>query len=275
MVIALIFFNKHIEKLKIKAEKEKLAQEAAERKKGFATTNETFGGTKVGTNTPKGGSRGLPPGATPTFYFYNPTTIAYGKNEFLKVWGDRENQDNWRWSNDGISSGQGNLVGEDFASASESELYDPEFYISKIPTEEKAIDSLAKDRNYAYYQLGLIYKEKFKEYGLAKNRFQGLLLNKPEEKLILPTKYNLYKIYELLGENSEATLAKNEITAKYPDSRYAAILNNPELAATKDENSPESLYESTYASFENQKFSEVISKSEKYITQFEGRCYCS
>ncbi len=35
-----------------------------------------------------------------SFYFYNPTTVAYGKNEFLRIWGDRKLQDNWRLSNE-------------------------------------------------------------------------------------------------------------------------------------------------------------------------------
>lgn len=45
--------------------------------------------------------------------------------------------------------------------------YDPETYVAQIPTGGKEIDSIKKDRNFAYYQLGVIYKEKFKEYQLA------------------------------------------------------------------------------------------------------------
>ena len=59
--------------------------------------------------------------------------------------------------------------------ATVDELYDPQYYISKIPTETKQIDSISKERNYAYYQLGLIYKEKFKEYQLAKSKFEEVL----------------------------------------------------------------------------------------------------
>jgi hypothetical protein len=34
-----------------------------------------------------------------TFYFYNPTTLAFGKNEFVRIWGARALEANWRWSN--------------------------------------------------------------------------------------------------------------------------------------------------------------------------------
>jgi len=98
-------------------------------------------------------------------------------------------------------------------------LFDPSFYISKIPTDTKVIDSLSKELNFANYQLGLIYKEKFKEYTLAKNKFQTVLDGHPEERLVLPSKYNLYKIYTLLGQNDEAAIAKDEIISNFPDSR--------------------------------------------------------
>ena len=255
------YFEAFIEKLKIEAEKQKEKEAAAERNKGLVTVNNTIGG-----QAPRTGS----PTQAASFYFYSPTTVAFGKNEFIKKWGNRALEDNWRWSNKGKAVSIGNSNNNVLALATDDELYDPAFYISKIPSEEKVIDSISKERNYAYYQLGLIYKEKFKEYELAKSKFQNLLKSNPEERLILPSKYNLYKIYELLGENDEASIAKNDIINNYSDSRYATILSNPELASDKDENSPESLYEALYAQHENQEYLEVISKSEDYINTFDG-----
>lgn len=259
------YFESFVETLKVKAEEEKERAEAAERNSnsGLVTANNV-----IGVQGPKSGL----PNQAAAFYFYNPTTVGYGKNEFIKIWGDRALEDNWRWSNKTTSgSGNNNALDNDIvASASEEERFDPQFYISKIPSEEKAIDSISKERNFAYYQLGLIYKEKFKEYHLAKSKFQNLLNSNPEERLILPSKYNLYKIYELLDENDEASIAKNEIINSYPESRYATILNNPDLAGLKDENSPENVYESVYAMHENQEYAEVISKCETYINVFDG-----
>ncbi|MFD0990573.1 tetratricopeptide repeat protein [Mariniflexile jejuense] len=258
------YFETFIEKLKIKAEKEKAKAEAAERNNsGLATVNNQLGGAQTQRN-------GTPTQAA-MFYFYNPTTVSYGKNEFVKIWGNRALEDNWRWSSKGNSASNDNLSTDNLiATASEEEKYDPQFYISKIPSESKVIDSISKERNYAYYQLGLIYKEKFKEYELAKSKFQNLLKSNPEERLILPSKYNLYKIYEALGENAEATIAKTDIVSNYPESRYATILTNPESASDKDENSPESLYEALYSQFEKQEYVDVVSKSETYIQTFDG-----
>lgn len=258
----LAYFETFVEDLKEKAEAEKEKKAAAERNSGLATVN------NIGAQPNRVG----PQANANNFYFYNPTTVAYGKNEFVKNWGDRKLEDNWRWSSKGISNTAGNndVTNNIVESASDEERFDPQFYISKIPSAEKEIDSISKDRNYAYYQLGLIYKEKFKEYELAKGKFQNLLNSNPEERLILPSKYNLYKIYELLDENGEALIAKDEIIATYPESRYATILKNPELVTERDENSPESLYEALYIQHENQEYATVISKSEDYIKTFDG-----
>ena len=259
-----VYFETFIEKLKIKTEKEQAKAEAAERNNsGLATVNNQLGAAQTQRN------------GTPTqvamFYFYNPTTVSYGKNEFVKIWGNRAMEDNWRWSNNGNSASNGNTsTGSLMATATEEEKFNPQFYIAKIPSELKVIDSISKERNYAYYQLGLIYKEKFKEYELAKKKFQNLLKSNPQERLILPSKYNLYKIYEALGENAEATIVKTDIVSNYPESRYAIILTNPESASDKDENSPESLYEALYSQFEKQEYVDVVSKSEMYIQTFDG-----
>ncbi|WP_242134008.1 type IX secretion system periplasmic lipoprotein PorW/SprE [Aestuariivivens marinum] len=268
----LVFFEAFTDSLEQKAKKDKELEEALSRNKGIITS----GGIKGRPlNSPSGQNpnpsfSGLP-GQASTFYFYNPTTVAYGKNEFVKIWGNRTLEDNWRWSSKSGTGGAGVISGGDLlATATEEERYDPQFYISKIPSEEKEIDSIWQNRNYAYYQLGLIYKEKFKEYQLAKDKFQNLLTSNPEERLVLPSKYNLYKIYELLGENGEAEITKNEIITNYPDSRYATILTNPELASLADENSPESVYEALYEQHLNQDYETVIAKSEEYINAFDG-----
>ena len=65
-------------------------------------------------------------------------------------------------------SGDNVLVANDTSqSAIDDQRYDVENYLVKVPTDAVLIDSLGVDRNFARYQLGLIYKEKFKEYEIA------------------------------------------------------------------------------------------------------------
>ena len=258
-------FTLYAENLKKQAEEQKAKEEADKLRRENAAASaqgSRLDPTRAGFNTTN-----TPP---TSFYFYNPTTVAFGKNEFIQSWGERQLEDNWRWSNKSASALGEEEVDETIANASEEELYDPQFYIDRIPTEQKAIDSLAKDRNFAYYQLGLIYKEKFREYDLARVRLEELLKSDPEERLVLPSKYNLYKIYQELNMVNEAEAVKNDIITNYPDSRYATILLNPNSVLPEDEGSPENIYEKLYRQFENQEYEVVISECERHITLLDG-----
>lgn len=258
------YFKSFTDDLKEKAEKKKEQEEIANRlNSGLALANNLDTGPQQDRLNLSAASE------QQKFYFYNQTTVAFGKNEFIKIWGDRSLKDNWRLSNSNIPD-RNQQVNAIVANATEEELYDPQFYISKIPTEQKSIDSLSKDRNYAYYQLGVIYKEKFNELELAKGKLQELLKSNPEERLVLPAKYHLYKIYSDLNLSDEAEIAKNDIITNYPESKYAELLLNPKAEVAKDENSPESLYEKLYAEYQNQNYANVIRGSEDYIRQFEG-----
>jgi hypothetical protein len=255
----LSFFTEYTSKLKEQAVKDSLEAIKIEQK---IANKEFYEKGKTASGPNKGGS---------TFYFYNTSTVAYGKGEFRKVWGDRKLEDNWRLSNK-----QSSLIDNDddvvavAKPIAENELYKPETYISRIPTDEKAIDSLAKDRNFAYYQLGLIYKEKFKEYNLAANRLEKLLTYNPEERLVVPAKYNLVKIYEILENPSESDKYKNDILTNHADTRYAEILRNPNSQLPTDESSPEFKYKELYNDFEAGKYAYVIQKCDDYMMVYNG-----
>lgn len=257
----LVFFTDYTKKLKNKAIVDSLAN--IEIEEGIAN-NEFY---KKNNKAEKGDKRD---GRAGKFYFYNSSTIAYGKQEFKKIWGNRKLEDNWRLSSK--KSKLENIEDEAIASApiSENELFKPETYIARIPKDQKVIDSLTKDRNFAYYQLGLIYKEKFKEYGLAANRLEKLLTFNPEQRLILPTMYNLHKIYEQLGNSTLAEQFKNTIITDYPDSRYAEILLNPNTVLATDESSPQFKYKLLFEEFEATKYQSVIEKCDEYITIYYG-----
>lgn len=253
----LAYFTDYTSKLREKAVQDSLETVKNERR----TVNNEFYQKEKKSSGPAKGS---------TFYFYNPTTVAYGKGEFRKIWGDRRLEDNWRLTSKNTSTGERE---EDVAEAgpiSQNERFDPTIYIARIPKEEKVIDSLTKDRDFAYYQLGVIYKEKFKEYELAVNRLEKLLTYVPEERIIVPAKYNLHKLYELLGREEDAERYKIDIMNNYPDTRYAEILRNPNSQLPTDESSPEYKYKQLYQEFEASKYAHVIEKSDEYITLYHG-----
>ena len=256
----LSYFSKYTTQLKKQAIEDSLVRIENEENisnNEFFNSNEENSKNKRGPNT--GGS---------SFYFYNSTTVAFGKQEFQKRWGNRRLEDNWRLSDK--TSKLENFEEEVAAPIAENDLYKPETYVALIPNDEKVIDSLTRDRDFAYYQLGLIYKEKFKEYDLATQRLEALLLFNPEKRLVLPTLYNLHKINQLTGNETLAAQYKNEIITRYPDSRYAEILLNPNAILATDESSPEYKYNELFKDFEASKYQKVIETSEAYISIYFG-----
>jgi len=253
------YFTEYTTKLKDQAIADSIAFAKAESKKGIRD-NEFFKKKKKNDAASSG-----------PFYFYNSATAAYGKQEFRKIWGDRELADNWRISSK-RSSGNNEVIDEqeNITSIADDARFDPETYIATIPTDQKVIDSLSKERNFAYYQLGLIYKEKFKEYNLAANRLEKLLTLNPEERLILPSKYNLYKIYGIIEKQGLSQQYKTDILNNHGDSRYAEILRNPSTQLATDESSPEFKYNALYKKFEAHRYQEVIDKTDEYITTYNG-----
>ncbi len=252
----LAYFTDYTKNLRAKAISDSIANIVAQE----TIANKEFYEKKTTEAGPKGG----------TFYFYNTTTVAYGKQEFKKTFGDRKLEDNWR-----LSSKQNGFETIDdkikqVVPIAENDLFKPQTYIDRLPKGEKAIDSITKDRDFAYYQLGLIYKEKFKEYNLAANRLEKLLTYNPEERLIVPAKYNLIKIYDILKQQGQVDKYRTDVLSNYPDSRYAEILRNPNSQLATDESSPEFKYNQLYKEFEAAKYEDVIKKSEQYIATYNG-----
>lgn len=277
-----IYFESYIAELKKKDEEKRILEEKEKERLANIdrNTNASSGPVAVNPNSLgkpaelDGGMR--PPSgndASSTFYFYNPTTVAYGKLQFKKAWGNRTLGGNWRLAS--IKSANDAALNDSINDLNAAkaikdtvviEKYTTEFYEKQLPKTQVAIDSIGKERNFAYYQLGLIYKEKFKEYALASGKLEQLLKNNPEEKLILPSMYNLYKIYQIT-DPAKAEKMKSDITVNYPTSRYAQILNN---ANSEDLASADKEYKKWYKLYEEEKFNEVLDNIDNLINQYSG-----
>ena len=252
------YFEAHIAELKRVAE-EAAKKEEAIRDAGFAAFGKSKGGKE---------NKGK-------FYFYNITSLGHGQTEFRQRWGNRELEDDWRWSNKNKtqaieSTGQAVVSNDSLVvGPTEDEKYSLEYYLNRIPIDSKVIDSLKTERNFANYQLGLIYKEKFKENLLASGKLESVLKSDPEERLILPSKYNLYKIYEEEGSPLAAEM-KNNIISNHGDSRYAEILLNPQAVLADNSDSPDARYEALYKLYQDQQFLTTITGAEENINRYTG-----
>lgn len=280
------YFDKYIVKLKKEEEEQKkLAEKEARIKENQQRNNGAIDApdngpesNKAKASSPKAAKDlGSTTGGGSVFYFYNPTTVAYGKVEFAKNWGKRSLKDNWRVSSliekgsdaEGKDNDGKDQDGTDSKDVAVDERFTPDFYIKQLPTSQTVIDSLSKERNFANYQLGVIYKEKFKEYQLAVNKFEKLLGDSPEERLVLPSMYHLYKLYEILNKE-QAEVMKQNIISQYPTSRYAQILLNPSSEAEESSDSPSAVYEKVYKQNRSGDPKGALAAVEAAINKFNG-----
>ncbi|WP_233269307.1 tetratricopeptide repeat protein [Myroides phaeus] len=217
-----------------------------------------------------------------SFYFYSTQATSYGKIEFKKKWGNRPLRDNWRWSSADFS--------EDLASSQEEVIedknknidiqtdfvdtrYDVNSYVEKIPTEEKEIALLKKDRDFAYFQLGSMYYDRFKKHQLASDKLESLLTFDPAERLVLPSLYKLFKIYSEV-DIYKAAMVKDRIIAGYPNSRYAKLLQN--MSSDKiDDLSPEQVYATVYKLYNEGDYKGTYRAVEDALERYDDEGYVS
>ena len=202
------------------------------------------------------------------FYFYNSTAIAYGKTDFKNRWGNRRLADNWRWSIS-ASDEKNNNISDRLDQIDKDSILSPSYYINLIPKDINLIDSIRRKRNDAYFRLGAIYKDQFEEYEISNRKFYNLLESNPDSSLIPPSKFFIHKNWSSLDSIKLAKQFKEDIIKNHPDSKYAAILLDPQATINGNQNSS-FVYEEIYSLYESEKYLDVISDCDKNIILFNG-----
>lgn len=212
------------------------------------------------------------------WYFYNASTIAFGKSEFKKKWGDRPLEDLWRLTNkeivtytfnDGDSDNPYGMNKDSIPA--EKNPRDRKYYLKDIPLTDSAIAVSNQKIEKALYNLGMIYKNYLKEYDDAIQAHEELLRRFPETEYKLETYYMLYLDNKNLPDISRSNYYKNLIINDFPNSDYAKILSDPNYLNTiaKQKGVAEQAYESAYNDFLNKNYTSVITKSDSALTVFK------
>lgn len=206
------------------------------------------------------------------WYFYNLFTVSFGKEEFKALWGNRPLEDNWRLSTKTQSKVSNELAVENLQEVEVGSVkkYEVWYYTDQIPTDKSKIDSIKAERNSAYFKLGVIYKEQFKELNLAATKLDKLLTFNPKSSIVLPSKYHLYKIYSSQN-NPKSTVLKEAILKDFPASKYAKIILNPNKSVrSTNEITSEDEYALIFYQYKDELFDTVIKKTSQAITKYEG-----
>ncbi len=202
------------------------------------------------------------------WYFYNPQTVAYGNVTFQQRWGQRKLEDNWRRSNKStVSMDEMDEMAEEVDSSQMIvRVEDPlqkSFYTQDLPlTDSMMAVSHDKIRD-ALYNAGKIYKSEFSNYKLSAESFEELIRRYPGNIYQLSAYFDLYDLYELMGDAQKANHYKDIIINRFPDSKYAQYLVNPnffvEMEARND--SLNRIYEETFRSYRYGNYRNVIALS--------------
>jgi hypothetical protein len=193
------------------------------------------------------------------WYFYNPTTVAYGKVEFERLWGKRKLEDNWRRADKSANAeGDAELPEDSLVTSKEQvkKVKDPksrDFYTQDLPVNDSLlVVSHGKIRN-GLFNAGRIFKTEFTDFPRAIESFEDLNKRYPENIYTLSSWFELYDLYSKQNNQEKSDIYKNLIIGKYPESKYAKYLLNPnyfvELEARAD--SVNRMYQKAFLEFEN------------------------
>ena len=273
-----------IEALKKKEKEERRAQQEAEAAGQLAEQQQQG---SAGTTT----SSSTTDASSSTFYFYNPTAVSQGKATFEKLWGKRENADDWQRANktvvatdeyeeideeeltdeqrDSIMAAE--ALQDSIDAAAEDPVNDPhkrEYYLAQIPftPEQKATaHSAIMD---GLYNSGVIFKDKFYNLILSEKQLLRLINDYSVADDSLGIKvfdrmadvyYHLFLLYSQRGDHDIAATYLERLKSEYPEHQWTTLLSDPNYAVNMriGKHLEDSLYADTYDAFKAGRYSVV------------------
>lgn len=261
--------TRFIEKMisKLEAEEEKKQNEA------LNSQNDT----PLNSPIPNNGLPSMGNGTKGDWYFYNQTTLSFGLNDFIKKWGNRKLEDNWRRSQKALSIDNQNNSTDTIAqiattknTSNMSNKKSVEFYLTDLPLTDSLLKTSNKKIIDAYYNLASTYKEELNNNKKSIATFEELNTRFTDHKYKLSTYYQLYRIYTSTKNKEKAEYYKNKLLNEYPNSEYARIIKNPKYIADKNaqKGEVELFYTDTYNEYTNNNFSVAYDKCKESETKF-------
>ena len=215
-------------------------------------------------------------------YFYNPAAMSMGYSEFIKKWGNRKLEDNWRltdkrmvmsaYEDDAITENGDTIVG-DSAQMQSPRSTDPEerdYYLVNIPRTEEQLLASTELIIEAYNKLGFLYLEELTDTVNATDTYLEFQEKYPDNKYRLQSWYALYKIYNEQGNSEKAAYYKSLIVGNYPDSDFAKVIIDPDyyVRLSEQKSLAAKLYEKTYKAYKREQYYRVITYANKGMKQY-------
>ncbi|MDD4829296.1 MAG: hypothetical protein PHE13_02210 [Bacteroidales bacterium] len=219
-----------------------------------------------------------------SWYFYNLTTVQAGKAEFIRIWGQRKYEDNWRLSDrqqsfefeeidmDSTQTDQADSLDENGNPkspqlAANKNPESKEYYTKDIPRTQEKKDSIHSEISKALLEAGYIYYQGLSNNGKAIETFLNLQKRYPTYPTTLPSSYHLYKIYDKIGQTPNANYYKNKILKEFPESEFAMMIQNPdywqEISSINSES--DKIYNEVYNTYTLKDYQQTIAQAKQAI----------
>ena len=170
------------------------------------------------------------------WYWNNAKTRSQGFEEFKRLWGARENEDNWRRSERtpeiNFDDPTNDIEEIDTLVVPDEDTLTVENLMRWLPLNDSLMAASNKRLLSSNYNAGVIYKEQLNEAKLAENQFMAVLDKKVENRHNILSAFQLFKIHEGRPEGEKY---KNYILNNYPNSDYANFIRDPEYFIKKKE----------------------------------------
>ncbi len=222
-------------------------------------------------------------GSGSKWYWNNAKVRSEGYEEYKRMWGERDNEDNWRRSDKQAVFAEGNfeldetdtLDVEDLADVEEDTL-SVEMLMRGIPLTDSAVAVSNERLLEAYYTAGYLYKEQLNEAQLAETNFNKVLDRNIENKHNLLSAYELYSMYQTTN-STKAEEMKNYIFNNYTNSDYANYLRDPDYFIKKKERDAlaEESYTRVLERYNKRLYGPVIAQADKVINEEKDNIFRS
>ncbi len=206
------------------------------------------------------------------WYFYNPTALAFGREEFKKRWGDRRLEDNWRRSSKvtmsfGTTSEDSVMLETTPQEVQATNKKSRSYYLRQIPLTDSLMAVSHEKRQEGLFESALIFESDLKDYSRAIDNLETLVRDYPDSKYLLSAFYNLYKLYKKTGDQAKASKYKAMIIGRFPESEEARVLQDPNYFKKINEQKmrEERLYEQVYGLFNEGQYARVITMTDSIL----------
>jgi len=205
--------------------------------------------------------------------FYNAALLKDGYNNFKTTWGDRPLEDNWRRSRKIANGSQQEEEQEEEVLAEqvkqESKIPGKDQLREGIPNTPDEIEQSNTALAQAYYNCGLIYKEKLDDFENAVESFEILADRFESSNFHVLACYQLYRAYRAKEQDGyqnpfcgtcNSKYWGDQVVSLYPDSEYALLVLNPDYKSIEAMRQAEEVaaYEIVLNQYRNRLFPEVL-----------------